>query len=192
MGTCWPPCANRRSAKRVLKEHRFRCAKTCWVPFPQSKISELQERIEPLAFRVIAELPPGRPVDLVSEVLRPWSLAVTTVVLGLGAAAGRRLATLQPYLSDGSSDLVVPRRRLRSLNGAWAAVRRRIATARLERLLRSVPVRGARSLFLGLSQTLPDFLANAWLALLEHPSQLVRLRAEPHLMPRAVEELLRL
>jgi cytochrome P450 len=52
-------------------------------------------------------------------------------------------------------------------------------------------VRGAQSLFLGVSQTLPDFLANAWLTLLEHPSQLMRLRAEPHLAPKAIEELLR-
>jgi cytochrome P450 len=35
------------------------------------------------------------------------------------------------------------------------------------------------------------FWANAWLALLENPSQLERLRAEPYLMPRAIEELLR-
>jgi cytochrome P450 len=34
-------------------------------------------------------------------------------------------------------------------------------------------------------------LANAWLALFRHPSELARLRAEPVLMPRAIEELLR-
>jgi cytochrome P450 len=157
----------------------------------QSKISEWQEQIEPLAYRIIAEVPPGRPIDLVSEVLRPWSLAVTTIVLGLDAAAGRKLAALEPYLSGGNADLLAPRRSRRALNGVWLAVRRRLAKARLERLLRSVRVRGARSLFLGLSQTLPDFLASAWLALLENPSQLVRLHAEPHLTPRAIEELLR-
>jgi cytochrome P450 len=112
-------------------------------------------------------------------------------VLGLDAAAGRQLATLQPHLSGGGTYLVAPRRRLHSLNGAWLALRRRIAKERLERLLRNVRVQGAQSLFRGLSETLPDFLANAWLALLEHPSQLVRLRVEPHLMPKAIEELLR-
>lgn len=45
--------------------------------------------------------------------------------------------------------------------------------------------------FVALSQTLPCFLANAWLALCRHPSELARLRAEPVLMPRAIEELLR-
>jgi cytochrome P450 len=79
----------------------------------------------------------------------------------------------------------------RSLTRVRLAVLRRIANARLKRILRSSGVPGAQSLFVGLSQTVPYFLANAWLALLENPSQLVRLRAEPHLMPRAIEELLR-
>lgn len=153
----------------------------------QSKISELQEQIEPIAYRIIAELPPDRPIDLVSEVIRPWSLAVAAIVLGLDAAASQKLAALQPHLS-GNKDLAAPRGSPKSV---WRAVQRRIANTRLQRLLRGVRVHGAQSLFMGLSQTLPDFLANAWLALLEHPSQLARLRAEPDLMPRAVDELLR-
>jgi cytochrome P450 len=156
----------------------------------QSKISELQEQIEPMAYRIIAELPPDRPIDLVSEVIRPWSLAVTAIALGLDAAAGRKLAALQQHLS-GNKDLAARQRSRGSPKSVWLAVQRKIANARLETLLRRVRSRGAQSLFMGLSQTLPDFLANAWLALLEHPSQLVRLRAEPHLMPRAVDELLR-
>jgi cytochrome P450 len=156
----------------------------------QSKISELQEQIEPVAYRIIAELLPDRPIDLVSKVIRPWSLAVTAIALGLDAAAGRKLAALQQHLS-GSKDLAGPQRSRGSPKSIWLAVQRRIANARLETLLRRVRSHGAQSLFMGLSQTLPDFLANAWLALLEHPSQLARLRAEPHLMPRAVDELLR-
>ena len=48
-----------------------------------------------------------------------------------------------------------------------------------------------KSMFLGLSETLPGFLANAWLALLRHPAEMTRLRARPSLMPNAMEELLR-
>ena len=148
---------------------------------PLSKISGWQEKIEPLADCIIAALPPGRPVDLVSEVLRPWSLAVTTSVLGLDAARARQLAALAPYLSVGDNGLGARRR---SPKGLVLAGLRRIASARLKRLLRSVRLPGAQSLFLGLSQTLPEFLASAWLGLLENPDQIERLRAEPHLMSR--------
>jgi hypothetical protein len=150
----------------------------------QSRLSELQEQIEPVAYRIIAELPPDRPIDLVSEVIRPWSHAVTAIALGLDAAA------LQPHLLR-NKDLPAPQRSRGSPKSIWLAVQRKIANARLQRLLRRVRSHGSQSLFMGLSQTLPDFLANAWLALLEHPSQLARLRAEPDLMPRAVDELLR-
>ena len=44
---------------------------------------------------------------------------------------------------------------------------------------------------MALSQTLPCFLANAWLALLRHPAEMRALRGEPGLMPNAIEELLR-
>jgi len=157
----------------------------------QSKISEWQEQIEPLADGIIAKLPPGGQVELVSEVLQPWSLAVANIVLGLDAAAGRSLAALQPHLTGVSSDSPAPRGPRRSLRSLRRAVQRRIANARLQKLLRRVRVRGAESLFRGVSQTLPDFLANAWLGLMEHPFQLARLRAEPPLMPKAMEELLR-
>ena len=154
----------------------------------QSKLADWQEQIESLADRNAAELPAGRPVDLVSEVLRPWSLSVATIMLGFDAPACQQLTALQQHLAAGNADTPVPRR---SLPSVWLAVRRRIANARLDSLLRNARVRGAKSLFIGLSQTVPFFLANAWLALLENPSQLGRLRTEPHLIPRAIEELLR-
>jgi cytochrome P450 len=49
----------------------------------------------------------------------------------------------------------------------------------------------SKSMLTGLTQTLPSFLAKAWLALLQNPDQSSRLLAEPDLMPGAVEELLR-
>ena len=45
--------------------------------------------------------------------------------------------------------------------------------------------------FVALSQTLPSFLANAWLTLLQHPEEALQLGAQPDLLPGAMEELLR-
>jgi cytochrome P450 len=45
--------------------------------------------------------------------------------------------------------------------------------------------------FVGVAQTLPRLLASCWLALFRHPVEVARLRADPGLRPRAVEELLR-
>jgi cytochrome P450 len=69
-------------------------------------------------------------------------------------------------------------------------LRRRLANPQFERLLKKGTTLN-KSVFLGTSQTLPAFLSNAWLALLRHPTEYARLRAEPYLMPRAIEELLR-
>jgi Cytochrome P450 len=71
-----------------------------------------------------------------------------------------------------------------------AGLRRRLANAQFEKLLEKSTTLN-KSVFLGTSQTLPAFLSNAWLALLRHPTEYVRLRAEPYLMPRGIEELLR-
>jgi hypothetical protein len=69
-------------------------------------------------------------------------------------------------------------------------LRRRLANAQFEKLVKNGRTLN-KSVFLGTSQTLPAFLSNAWLALLRHPTEYARLRAEPYLMPRAIEELLR-
>ncbi len=45
--------------------------------------------------------------------------------------------------------------------------------------------------FAALCHTLPAFLGNAWLAMLKHPVEMARLKANPALLPDAIEELLR-
>ena len=65
----------------------------------------------------------------------------------------------------------------------------RLADAQFEKLLKKGTTLN-KSVFLGTSQTLPAFLSTAWLALLRHLTEYARLRAEPYLMPRAIEELL--
>jgi len=65
------------------------------------------------------------------------------------------------------------------------------ANSELERRVPSESIPMAAAAFVALAQTLPGFLARAWLALLRHSSELSRLYVRPDLMPKAVEELLR-
>jgi hypothetical protein len=48
-----------------------------------------------------------------------------------------------------------------------------------------------KSVLLGVAQTLPAFLASAWVALLHNPSQRQKLQECPERLPKAIEELLR-
>jgi cytochrome P450 len=108
------------------------------------KISGWQSEIESDLRRTVDALPVGRPVDLVEQVLQPWTLNMAM---------------------RGHSPLL----RARVVRRLWLRKRQ-----------------SEKSLFVGISETLPAFLANAWLALLEHPQKI-----EPEMIPKAVEELLR-
>lgn len=136
--------------------------------------------IEPLAADAAARLPVNRTVDLVHELAFPWCLRVALVVTGADPAHSTRLSELAQEVSAAAAepyDAEISRRAAR-------------ANDELDSFVWQSEAIGAAT-FVALSQTLPSFLANAWLALLRHPAELMRLRGGPALMPRAVEELLR-
>jgi cytochrome P450 len=66
------------------------------------------------------------------------------------------------------------------------------AGAELDQTFVSSPVPMGGPAFIALSQTLPCLLANAWLILLNYTEEMERLRTNPALLAKAVEELLRL
>jgi cytochrome P450 len=134
------------------------------------KLAEWRDSIEPLARRMLDQLPADRPVDLVSEFAQPWALAVALIVTGAKAEDAKKL------------------------NGWARAVFLAAAEpfdAELQKAGEQATVELARELsspldiqtFVALSQALPGFLAHAWLTLLEHPGDAV--------FPDAMEELLR-
>jgi cytochrome P450 len=100
---------------------------------PASRVEDWQTQITPLALDLLDRLPSDRPVDLVSEFIRPWCNAVAPIVM-------------EKHLKPLSK---------------------------------------------GLSDTLPSFLGNALLDLLRNPAEFARLRADPDVATRGVEELLR-
>jgi cytochrome P450 len=146
-----------------------------------SKLAEWQVQVERLALTLIDQLPRSRPVDIVQEFARPWSLATAIIVTGANPADSERLGGLAAQISLATAD------------PSHSAVHGDVTAANmeLERNLQNSTIPMGGPAFVALSQTLLCFLANAWLALLRNPSELARLRNQPTLMPRAIEELLR-
>ena len=139
---------------------------------PSSRSAEWQAEIEFLAQEIVDGVPVHRSVDLVREVLAPWTQEIAILSLRDGAAGKSRLRTIQ-----------------RARAAPPGSLRSKLARARFELFFRKRP--GEKSAFIGISETLPAFLANAWAALLRHPSELARLRTQSGLIPGAIDELLR-
>ena len=120
------------------------------------------------------------PVDLVSEVVRPWSAEVARELLQPRGDFAR-LASLAAEVFAAAAE---PRDH--ALLACSEAATRELAMAFSGPL-----VAFHIQAFVALTQTLPGFLANAWLALLSDSERAELLRNEPELMPAAIEELLR-
>ncbi len=127
-----------------------------------------------------ATLPSDRPVDLLASFAAPWALAVAITVTGAPAADATELAALARAVF------------LRAINGDPGATCEQAAAAELARRLPAAEASMNVQTFVALSQTLPHLLGGAWLELFGEPEMAARLRQEPHRVPQAVEELLRL
>jgi len=130
-------------------------------------------------------------INIVDHVIQPWSTAVMLSLSGADRSLEARLSSIADLLfhkreHDETSLIAQP-----TFVKKWFKWRRKNAEADLDRLRDSGQITISKSMFFGVSQTLPSFLAKSWLALLLHPDQLEMLRTEPHWMPYAVEELLR-
>jgi cytochrome P450 len=135
-----------------------------------------------MAEDLVGRLPTDRSVDLLQHFAMPWCLRLGLTVTRASPGDAERLSKLTDLAFWGTG----LRRR--------AFLRRRRAAravAELQRYFAASTVPLAQSTFLGIVQTLPRLLASGWLALFRHPAEVARLRADPGLMPLAVEELLR-
>jgi cytochrome P450 len=144
-----------------------------------ARLAAWRAESEASARALVGRLSAGVHVDLVGAFARPWSLALAVRVSGAPAAAAEQLDRL-------ARDVF--------LAAAHAMDSGSPAPAAVAELARSLPGAGASAAvqaFVALAQTLPCLLASAWLELLRRPDEADRLRAQPELMPGAVEELLR-
>lgn len=177
----WPISPENKEPSEIgdpAEQLRMRAATS--AAFSAARVADWQTQIEPLAHGLVHGLATDRPVDIVRKFAEPWSLEAAAIVTGADADDRELLAGLARQVSAAAAE---PNDPVLQLNAT-------AANTELEtRLQGGMPMRAPA--FVALSQTLPCFLASAWLALLRHPFELARLQAESALMPRAIEELLR-
>jgi hypothetical protein len=145
------------------------------------QIKSWQTQFEERARQMITKLRSGIRADIVGDFAEPWALDVALTVTAADRKDGSRLSALARVISMASAD------------PSDQSIRQSAKTAseELAHCLELSPIPMSGPAFVAISQTLPSFLANAWLTLLGNPRQLQRLREEPALMPVAIEELLR-
>jgi cytochrome P450 len=155
--------------------------------------AEWRAQMEDVAHKILARAGRERPVNLTQQVIQPWSMAVMLNLTGANDALAARLRTIADRLLYKREHRSDPTDRTfgRMLLEKWFSWRRKSAEGDLDRIFATREISLSRPMFAGLTQTLPSFLAKAWLALLHHPDQMAKLAAEPDLIPGAVEELLR-
>ena len=128
-----------------------------------------------------SRLPGDRPVDLLGEFAKPWCLALAILVTEADPGDSQRLSELGGHVYAGTGQPEDSPLRARAA----------AAAAELESIFEGRVARMGEPTLVGVSQTLPRLIVNGWLALVQHPAEWARLRDDPELMPRAIEELMR-
>lgn len=150
--------------------------------------------MESVLHSLLGKVDRGHSFDLVKEVIQPWSATLMVVLSEAGSVEAGQLRRIAEQLFFKKTHTADPSKinpGLSSLSRKWTSQRAKKAEATLDALLESRKLTVSKPMFSGLTQTLPSFLANAWLALLQSPDQVARLIENPALMPSATEELLR-
>ena len=178
----WPVAAHGEDQAKTRDETgRLRLRTDVQEALSASRLAEWQAQLEGPALSAIRALPTDRPVDLLGEFAKPWCLTVAMLVTGADPADRERLSELGNTVFSGTGE---PEGSVRKADAARA-------TVELERVFQHLGVPMGEPTFIAISQTSARLLSNAWLALLSHPAEYARLRAQPDLMPGAVEEMLR-
>jgi len=172
--------------------------------FTAEAVERLRPQIETIVDELLDEIDTGAPVDLITSYAEPLALRAVSDLLGIPVMyRSRFLSVLGPFVNQSSGEQKQSAAdQLTIMLHALIAEKRRHPAADLGSALIAVTDDGERLSESELLATLTlliiaghdptvNFIANGVLALLRNPSQLAALRADPTLMPTAVEELLR-
>ena len=178
----WPAAARGEDQAKTRDEvGRLRLRPEVQESLSASKLAEWQAHMEEPTRAAVHALPTDRAVDLLAEFAKPWCLTLAMLVTGADPADRERLSELGTAVFAGTGEP----------DGSALKADAAAATAALEQVFQRLAVPMGEPTFIAISQTSARLLSNAWLALIGHPAEYARLRAQPDLMPGAVEELLR-
>jgi cytochrome P450 len=172
--------------------------------FTSRTISRLRPRIETITGRLLDQITPGDEVDLLDALAFPLAIAVISELLGVpGSDRVLFQAWTDSFLTAGTDEAIhaTQEQATRYLTALIAGKRAAPAGDLLSELVQ-VSDQGDRlseaevvtMTFLLIAagyETTVNLLGNGVLALLGDPAQLAALRADPGLVPAAVEEFLR-
>ncbi|NGN67899.1 cytochrome P450 [Streptomyces sp. A7024] len=200
-----PVAAQKASLQYLDPPDHTRLRKVVARAFTARSMRRLRPMVEAAAERLLDEMErQGAPADVVTYLNKPFPEAVVSDLLGVPESDRPALGALGEQIltadADGEArmkaraaarqvvvDLLARRRAEPSedLGGvlAEAAAQQEISEDEAISLATAIWISGGHAV--------TNNTANMVYALLTHPAQLARLRAEPELMPQAVDELLR-
>ncbi|HEU5020261.1 MAG TPA: cytochrome P450 [Bryobacteraceae bacterium] len=175
----WPvaplkPKPFRIPAQAARKELRARILE--W--HSPARMAVLQSRLKEIA----VDAPARGPIDLVADFIEPWCLAAAGIVTEAPPHDWNSLVAEARIVSHAAAEPLDESLR------QWATQ----ADYALNGYFANSTIPMAGPAFVALSRTVGCLLANGWAVLLRHPGERQNLRASPELLPRAVEEMLRL
>jgi pimeloyl-[acyl-carrier protein] synthase len=180
--------------------------------FTPRRVEQLRSHIEDIVDALLDRLAAGRQMDVIADLAYPLPAIVTAELLGLPPSDRDRLKAWSEDFAEMLGNFQHNpnrfKRVLTSLHDMLAYFREAVERDRdhpgsgLLHALRTAEVDGDRFTddevvantivtMVGGQETTTNLIGNGLLALLRHPDQLARLRADPSLVPSAVEELLR-
>ena len=146
-----------------------------------SNTPEWQTQISGFASATLRSLHPHRSFDLVEHFIRPWCLASAVALTNIDPSHGVVLGNLVNSLSKADA----------APENVDLKCRASEAKEELDRFFQVHKTPQLKSLFVGIAQTTPVFLASACAALLQHPAATRQLQCQWDRLPKAIEELLR-
>jgi cytochrome P450 len=179
--------------------------------FTPRRVEVLRDQVAGIVYRLLDDAARDRRFDVIADFARPLPAIVSCEVLGLPTADWPQLATWTRAFAemlgnfqhdpvraaavretvDGMTEYF--RRALADDRSAGDGLLRALTAAELDgdRLTDDEVIANAIITLVGGLETTTNLIGNGLLALLRHPEQWERVRAEPALVPSAIEELLR-